>query len=101
MSRAFGVADVNAIEQDGVGADYYLGLQRAINGGLWSLQGSYGRSMMGAIESGMCMLGTERARDYWGNFIPARTDVQEGTKGSAGFVRERMGDEWLAKLEAA
>lgn len=61
-------------------------LQRMINAGQWSLQGSMGRAMMAAIESGDCMLGKQRARDYWGNTIPARTDVEAGTKGSFDFV---------------
>ena len=100
---AFGLADVATIEEDGDATrlDYYLSIQRAINGGLWSLQGSYGRTMMQAIEAGICMLGTQRARDYWGNFIPARTDVQDGTKGSASFVEQQSGAEWRAAMEAA
>lgn len=79
--------------------DYYKSIQKAINAGSWSLQGSYGRTMMEAITSGLCMLGTTRARDYWGNTIPAREDVVEGTKGSREFVAERMGEEWAAAME--
>jgi hypothetical protein len=81
--------------------DYYLGLQRAINSGMWGLQGSYGRAMMGAIESGHCMLGTKSARDYYGNGIPSRNDVQPGTKGSYDFVIDNMGLEWARKMEEA
>lgn len=105
MSRAFNVADIIAIEggpdDEPTELEHFTALQRAINGGLWSFQGSYGRAMMSAIEAGRCMLGTERARDYWGNFIPARSDVQDGTKGSASFVEKEYGSEWRAAMEAA
>ena len=79
--------------------DYYAAMQRQINAGQWSLQGSHGRAMMGAIEDGRCMLGKARAKDYWGNTIPARDDVQAGTKGSREFVAEAMGEEWAAHME--
>lgn len=102
MSRAFSLTDVLTIEQGAESElDSYIAIQRAINGGLWSLQGSYGRAMMEAIEDGRCMLGQNRARDYYGNFIPARSDVQEGTKGSPSFVEENHGAEWRQAMEAA
>ncbi len=82
--------------------EYYTELQKAINSGsAWSLQGSYGRAMMAAIESGNCMLGTSRARGYWGNAIPSRDDVQPGTKGSYDFVADRMGPEWADLMAEA
>jgi hypothetical protein len=95
--------DINNIECDDEVSqlDYYLGLQRAINSGMWGLQGSYGRAMMGAIESGHCMLGAKSARDYYGNGIPSRNDVQPGTKGSYDFVIDNMGLEWAREMEAA
>jgi hypothetical protein len=95
--------DINAIECDdnsGYQAEV-LALQRAINGGLWGLQGSYGRAMMAAIEAGECMLGETEARDYWGSRIPSRTAVKAGTKGSREFVVDAHGEEWAAMLEAA
>ena len=58
-------------------------LQDNINSGIvWKMEGSQGRAAMSAIESGECMLGEEPKVDYWGNRIPARSEVQEGTKGS-------------------
>ena len=96
--------DVYAIESgEGINEEqkYYLALQRAINSGAWGLQGSYGRSMMHAIEGGYCLLGEARARDYWGNAIPSRTDVKGGTKGSHDFVADSMGDEWAELMEGA
>ena len=88
--------DINTIESDeDVSEDeYFLSIQRAINSGAWSLQGSYGRTMMDAINAGRCVLGKTRARDYWGNTIPSRDDVKQGTKGSYEFVAEAMGTEW-------
>ena len=76
-----------------------MAVQRTINRGMWGLEGSAGRRMMEFINAGMCMLGRNRARDYWGNVIPSRDDVQEGTKGSRQFVVDRMGEEWAAAME--
>jgi hypothetical protein len=88
--------DINTIEGDEEATmeDYYMAMQRAINSGMWALQGSYGREMMRAIESGFCMLGRDQARDYWGNTIPARDDVQQGTKGSYQYLIDNQGLEW-------
>ena len=82
--------------------DYACAMQRTINDGSgWSLQGSFGRSMMAAIEAGDCMLGLKPTQDYWGNGIPSRTMVAEGTKGSRAYVVARNGEDWAAMLEAA
>lgn len=99
----FDLDDVNAIESDDeiTELDYYLSVQRAINSGMWSLQGSYGRTMMDAIRSGRCLLGPNAARDYWGNVIPSRDDVKEGTMGSIGYVEAAMGGDWLFEMEGA
>lgn len=96
-------ADINAIEsEDTDSLEYFTAIQRAINSGTaWSFQGSYGRTMMDAIESGFCMLGTASARDYWGNRIPSRDEVKAGTKGSADYVLEHQGSEWLEHMLAA
>ena len=50
----FTLADVNNIEFDGEvnEVEYYESIQRAINAGAWSFQGSYGRAMMDAINAG-------------------------------------------------
>ena len=93
--------DINTIESDDEVSEleYYAAIQRAINGGLWGLQGSYGRTMMDAISSGHCMLGTKSARDYYGNYIPSRDEVKEGTKGSISYVEDAMGGDWLFEME--
>lgn len=85
----------------------FLSTQRAINSGMWGLQGSYGRSMMEAINAGYCLLGPEGSaalpkdyRDYYGNTIPSRNDVKPGTKGSYEFVVEKMGWDWAREMAA-
>lgn len=94
---AMTIVGVNEAE-DEVAA--YAAIQREINRGNWSMEGSYGRTMARAIEDGYCMLGTRRARDYYGNTIPARDDVEPGTKGSAGYVAEAMGQDWADAMAA-
>ena len=76
--------DINTIEcdEEATMEEYYLAIQRVINSGMWGLQGSYGRTMMDAISAGLCLLGHNDARDYYGNHIPSRDQVQAGTKGS-------------------
>lgn len=74
-------------------------MQRAINSGAaWSFQGSYGRSMMAAIEDGFCMLGRTGARDYYGNYIPSRDEVKAGTKGSKAYVAAIMGRKYANEM---
>ena len=96
----FTLADVNNIEFDEEinEADYYQSIQRAINSGMWSMQGSYGRAMMDAINSGHCLLGLKSASDYWGNTIPSRLQVQDGTKGSWEDVKQHNGVVWANKM---
>ena len=74
--------------------EHYKAIQTMINLGQWSLQGSFGRTMMEAITTGRCLCGHERAKDYWGNTVPARGDLQAGTKGTYEFVKTHMGKEW-------
>jgi hypothetical protein len=95
--------DIDTIEsnEEASSEEHFAAIQRAINSGLWALQGSYGREMMHAIEEGLCLLGEHSARDYYGNFIPSRYDVKEGTKGSAEFVLHHSGQAWLDVMLAA
>lgn len=89
--------DIEAIETDEEASeeDYYLAIQRAINSGsAWSMQGSYGRTMMHAIEAGFCLLGENEAHDYYGNHIPSRHQVKKGTKGSFEYVIRYAGQAW-------
>ena len=63
-------------------------LQHLVNTGQWSWPGRTGRAMMDAVEAGLVALGPEAARDYYGNRVPARHEVEAGTKGSVEFVLE-------------
>ena len=77
-----------------------MSLQGLINSGTWGLEGSVGRAMMNAIEGGAAILGKEGAHDYWGNYIPSRYEVQDGTKGSLSYanrLREQVGLEPLTE----
>ena len=58
-------------------------LQDLINSGTaWKPEGFTGRSAMDALRSGACMLPTEAHYDYYGNKVPARTELKAGTKGT-------------------
>ena len=95
-TSTFNLDDIEAIE-DGAETEleYYEAIQKAINSGYaWKMQGSYGRTMMDAIRSGYCMLGVHQAQDYYGNTIPSRDDVKEGTQGSYEYVIRMQGMEW-------
>lgn len=87
--------DIEVIE-DGCETEleFYESVQNAINSGAWAFQGSYGRTMMDAIRGGYCLLGHTGSRDYYGNYIPSRDEVEEGTKGSYEYVIRMQGQEW-------
>ena len=95
-------AAIDTIEHDALCSEFehYAAVQRIINAGQWGLQGSYGREMMNAIRSGRCMLGRERAHDYYGNAIPSRDDVEFGTIGSYDHVARTMGDDYADQMAA-
>lgn len=84
------MADMTALwREDATDIEHIEAMQEAINSGsVWSLEGSMGREAMGLIEAGLCALGHEGCRDYWGNYIPSRHEVQAGTKGSVQYVED-------------
>ena len=55
--------------------------------------------MMDAIREGYCMLGKRSSVDYWGNTIPSRFQVENGTKGSPEFVKTAMGEDWYKMMQ--
>jgi hypothetical protein len=66
-------------------------MQGLINSGTaWKLEGSTGRRAMDLINSGHCILGEKGHRDYWGNYVPSRTEVKPGTKGSIEYQQDMM-----------
>jgi hypothetical protein len=103
MTHEQDLTDLIAIEGDDELGDveYHVRLQRAINSGLWHLEGNYGRQMMAAIKSGSCMLGLKSHKDCYGNTVPARTDVKTGTAGSYEFVVQTRGLEWAERMASA
>ena len=61
----------------------YRELQEKIdNGSVWQMEGFMGRQAMAALESGACMLPKESFRDYYGNKVPSRDELVQGTKGT-------------------
>lgn len=64
-------------------------MQKYINDGMaWRLEGSIGRAAMEYIEAGYCYLGRKGHRDAYGNYVPSRYEVQDGTKGSISYGLE-------------
>jgi hypothetical protein len=77
--------DDNASEDDVI-----AGYQSLIDSGMaWRLEGHVGRTAMSLIEQGLCTLGEEGHRDYYGNYVPSRHEVLAGTKGSVEYVQQR------------
>lgn len=63
-------------------------LQALIDSGLaWRLEGAVGREAFEAIEAGYCMLGPKANKDYWGNVVPAHTDIKPGEVGSLAYFQ--------------
>lgn len=84
------MADMTAIyREDATEEEYVAAYQTLINTGqAWNMEGSVGRQAMALIEAGLCALGETDYRDYWGNHVPSRNQVQEGTKGSVQYVHD-------------
>lgn len=85
-------AQVKAFYDAETDEEYIASMQALIdNGQAWKLEGSVGRAAMRLIENGDCTLGPVGNRDYWGNYVPSKTEVQPGTKGSQEYADERRG----------
>ena len=83
--------DMNALwNEDATNEEVVATYQNLINSGTaWKLEGHVGRTAMALIESGECILGEAGHRDYYGNYVPSRTEVAPGTKGSVEYAKER------------
>ena len=58
-------------------------MQQLINTGtVWQMEGSMGRHAMYLLEVGACMLPKRAHRDFYGNRIPSRDDLKQGSKGT-------------------
>lgn len=74
----------------------YTELQGLINSGLaWQMEGSIGREAMRALESGACYLPTKTFRDYYGNIIPDRNLLEDGTKGTLLNCKRFYENSWM------
>lgn len=66
--------------------------QSLLNSGqLWGFEGSVSRAAMDMLEAGILVLPEERTSDYYGNTIPARGDLKDGTKGTLGNAQRFWG----------
>lgn len=52
------------------------------SGQAWRMEGSCGRAAMSMLEQGACFLPETAHSDYWGNRVPSRNDLKEGTRGT-------------------
>lgn len=61
----------------------YTQLQELINSGTaWKMEGSMGRTAMSALQSGACMLPKKSFFDAYGNKVPSRDELKEGSTGT-------------------
>jgi hypothetical protein len=68
-------------------------LQHLIDSGEgWQSEGALGRAIVQALEDGTCVLGPRAHRDYHGNVVPARGDVETGAKGSIEYANRRRAE---------
>lgn len=82
--------DLSALYDEDAAPDEVIeAYQHLINTGqVWRMEGSMGRTAMDLIESGHCVLGEQGHRDYWGNYVPSRYEVEPGTKGSVEYANQ-------------
>lgn len=52
------------------------------SGQIWKMEGSMGRFAMQCLEAGICFLGETPRYDYYGNLVPSRKMIAEGSTGS-------------------
>jgi hypothetical protein len=61
----------------------FYDMQKLIdNGTAWKMEGSVGREAMDLLRSGACMLPKKAHTDYYGNRIPSRDELKQGTMGT-------------------
>jgi hypothetical protein len=83
-----GAVDYSALWRDDATEDEQIAVYQELvdTGQAWRMEGHVGRTAMAMIEAGLIMLGERSHRDYWGNLVPSRFDVEPGTKGSLEYV---------------
>jgi hypothetical protein len=76
--------------------------QELVDTGLaWHLEGHVGRTADRLLEAGEIALGPEGHRDFYNSYVPSRTEVEPGTKGSPEYVLERSGRDVLEARDRA
>jgi hypothetical protein len=82
------MADMTALyRDDATDKEMIEAYQELINtGDAWRMEGHVGRTASAMIETGDCILGEVGHRDYYGNYVPSRTEVKPGTKGSVKYA---------------
>lgn len=82
------MADLTAIYREDATEDEQVQAYQYLidTGQAWQLEGSVGRAAMALIESGVCTLGEVGHRDFYGNYVPSKYEVEPGTKGSQEYV---------------
>lgn len=90
------MTDLTAVYREDATFDEQVEAYQAMidSGSCWTMDGHTGRTAMQLIEEGHCILGESDHRDYWGNHVPSRTQVEPGTKGSIEYARERQPERW-------
>lgn len=53
-------------------------------GDIWKFEGSVGRTASDLLEAGVLVLPEHANRDYYGNYVPGRDELRDGTKGTLG-----------------
>jgi hypothetical protein len=88
-------------ERDGLSHYPVAFLQNLIdNGEGWTSESALGQAVVQALEDGTCVLGTVAHHDYHGRIVPARGDVEPGTKGTleyANRLRAERGEPLLVE----
>lgn len=85
------MADLSALWRDDATLDEVVAVYQHLidTGAAWQMDGSTGRVAMHLIEDGLCVLGPVGHHDFYGNYVPSRTEVQSGSKGSIEYARAR------------
>ena len=79
----------------------FLDLQREINNGsIWLDEGSGWCAARIALEDGNCILGRKSFRNYYGGYVPSRTEVKRGSLGSASYSRNIQGDSYTKSIQS-
>lgn len=78
-----------ALYDEDVTEDEFLDTyQELVNNGMaWKMEGSVGRTADDLLEARKIGLGETGHKDFYGNYVPSRYEVQAGTKGAAEYAR--------------